>query len=175
MLVNAAGTFRCSRQSVAPCTTFTHLLRVVCWTQPSRTSPSCSGDQPEYGYERASLVLLWPLSPDHPKASRAEINTPAHLQPPLRWPGASWSVGTSRLRHACTDRPVSMSGGACACDRRIKRSSRSAHGCLREHHRGFLSFSRLISKFWHMSVSCLRDLCLILDDRLRSAPSPLCS
>ena len=33
-------------------------------------------------------------------------------QPLLRWPCASWSVGTSRLRHACTDRPVSMSGGA---------------------------------------------------------------
>ena len=25
---------------------------------------------------------------------------------------ASWSLGTSRLRHACSDRPVSMSGGA---------------------------------------------------------------
>ena len=35
--------------------------------------------------------------------SRAEIGTPAlSLQPPLRWPRASWSVGTSRHRHACT-------------------------------------------------------------------------
>ena len=56
VLVEAAGTYRCFRLSVAPCTTFslancslvcsmlTHVLRVVCWTDKSPcTSLSCSG------------------------------------------------------------------------------------------------------------------------------------
>ena len=37
----------------------TNVLRVVCWTdQPSRTTPSCSAYQLEYGCECASRVLL---------------------------------------------------------------------------------------------------------------------
>ena len=80
-LLGLLGTSRCTRLSVASCTTFslvncslvcsmlTHVLRVVCWTdQPSRTSLSCPGDQPECGCERASLVLLWPLG-RHPAKS----------------------------------------------------------------------------------------------------------
>ena len=51
----------------------------------------------------------------------------------------------------------------CACDRRFKRSSRSAHGCLREHHRGFLSFflvsSRSSEWLCHVSSSSLRSSC----------------
>ena len=52
------------------CSMLTHVLRVVCWTdQPLFfTSPSCSAGQPEYGCERASLVLLWPLGRDPAKA-----------------------------------------------------------------------------------------------------------
>ena len=57
----------------------------------------------------------------------------------------------------------------CACDRRIKRSSRSAQGCLREPHRGFLALSLVPSRSsGTCSILGLRDLCLLLDDRLRS-------
>ena len=83
----------------------TQMLCVVRWTdQPSRTPPSCLGDQPEYGCERVSRVLLRRPGCTPAKASRAEIGAPALLpQPLLRWPCASWSVNTSRCRHARFD------------------------------------------------------------------------
>ena len=82
VLVKAAGSSRCFRLSVAPCTTFslancslvcsmlTRVLRVVCWTgQSPCTSLSCSGplhilQRKRARYERASPVLHWPLGRD---------------------------------------------------------------------------------------------------------------
>ena len=60
----------------------------------------------------------------------------------------------------------------CTCDRHTKcsRTSRSAHSCPREPHR-----FRPVSQSLHLFVSGLRDLGLLLDDRLGSAPPPLCS
>ena len=60
----------------------------------------------------------------------------------------------------------------CTCDRHSKcsRTSRSAHSCPREPHR-----FRPVSQSLHLFVSGLRDLGLLLDDRLGSAPPPLCS
>ena len=63
--------------------------------------PFCSGDQPEHGCNHASRVLLRPPGVRPAKASRAEISAPALLPPPLRWPCVSWSVDTSRCKHAC--------------------------------------------------------------------------
>ena len=62
--------------------------------------------------ERTSPVLLWPQDVSRQRKLLEQRSTLLLLQRALRWPRASWSVGTSRLRHACTDRPVSMSGGA---------------------------------------------------------------
>ena len=59
---------------------------------------------------------------------------------------------------------------------RLKRSSRLAHGCLREPHHGFLSLSLVpSSSSGNCSFLGLRDHRLLLDDRFRSAPSPQCS
>ena len=111
-------------------------------------STSCNARGLECGYDHASLVLLWPLGRDPAKAPRAELSkcALALLQPLLHCPRASWSVGTSRLRHACTDRPVSGLVEPCACACRTKRSSRSAHGCPREPHRGSLSLAFVPSR-----------------------------
>ena len=191
MLGKAAGTSRWFHLFVALCTTLslancslvcsmlTHVLRVVCWTDQLLflTSPSCSGGQREYGCERASLVLLWPLGRDPAKAplSRDRHSCSLAATAALAVPRGQWArLDSDTLvlidRSACLVEP-------CACDWRITRSSRSAHGCLPEPHRGCFSFCRFrpVLQFWHLFVSCLRDLGLLLDDRLQSAPCPLCS
>ena len=85
------------------------------------------------------------------------IGTPSALAShgPLTVPVVSPVVGS--LRSACC----------------TKRSSRSAHSCPREPHRGSLSRFRLVSQSLHLFVSGLKDLGLLLDDRVGSAPSPL--
>ena len=75
------------------------------------------------------------------------------------WPCASCPVGTSRHRHARFDRPVSMSGGASHWwSAHHVRASRSAHGFLREPHRGVFAQSCTV-----LSLT-LGDLGLLLDD-----------
>ena len=87
------------------------------------------------------------------------IGTPSALAPhgPLTVSVVSPIVGSFR-RACCT-----------------KRSSRSAHSCPREPNRGSLSRFRPVSQSLHLFVSGLRDLGLLLDDQLGSAPSPLYS
>ena len=118
--VKAAGTSRCFHLTVAPCTTFS-------WRSMSCVVANCSlTDVPPRaarGFAFTSKSCLGPLaeglSVDTIVAVfcfglRGRLPPALSLFPQLLlwWPCASWSVGTSRLRHACTDRPVSMSGGA---------------------------------------------------------------
>ena len=99
VLFKTAGTSRCSRLSVAPCTTFslanyllvcsmlTHVLRVVCRTdQPPRTSLSCSSPiwLRAWAWIRACFSCPAsasgaPLAESEPPRllSKAEIGTPA--------------------------------------------------------------------------------------------------
>ena len=130
----------------------------------------------ECGWERAFPVLLWLLGREAAKTPRDAALQLLSLLCSRCCVGHvphAWSAGTSRLRHACTDRDQSpWLVEPCACDRRIKRSSRSAHGCLREPHRGSLSLSLVPSRSsGTCSILGLRDLGLLLDDRLGSASS----
>ena len=62
---------------------------------------------------RASLVpAAVPVASCRGSASRFGLQ---RALPPKLWLCASWSVGTSRGRHARIDGPVRMSGGACYC------------------------------------------------------------
>ena len=70
-------------------------------------------------------------------------------------------VGTSRLGHACTDRPVSMSGGSLPLS-----STHQTLLAVRSPSRFPLSFSHPVSQFWHLSILGLKDLGLLLDDPL---------
>ena len=182
--------------------TLLYVLRVVCWTDqhhcshPPRaaregvtlglkcsgfapTSFSCSGGQPEHEHDRVARVSLRPRVRIPPKLSHFDSWTelcscaPALLQPLLRWPCASWSVGTSRHRHTCIDRQVTMSGGnlALVINASSARASRSA-----QPHRGVFaprSFGIVLSL-------ALENLGLLLDDlfvspHFQQGPSaPLC-
>ena len=98
VLVKAAGTSRCFRLSVAPCTTFslascslvcsmlTRVLRVVCWTdQPPCTSLSCSGP----------LHIL--------QRTRARVQIRACFSCPALASGSrSRQSSLSRDRHSCS-------------------------------------------------------------------------
>ena len=85
-----------------------HVLAHVHWwsaelisTTSPRKSPPCFG-------LRAAVP---------PKLLRAEFCscTPLSAAAIAAWRRASWSTDTSRLRRACTDQPVSTSGGAIRC------------------------------------------------------------
>ena len=97
------------------------------------------------------------------------------LQPLLSWSCASWSVGTSRVRHVCTDRSVSMSCGVlhlCLWHQALLavRSRLSSWVPSR------LSLSLVPSRSHDIcSILGLRDLSLLLDNRLGSASSAPCS
>ena len=136
------------------------LLRVVFWSSTALVRVqivSSSGKRLEHDIDRASRSLLRRPGRLPPKLSVA---------PSPRWPC------NSRHRYArLVDRSACLME-FCTCDRHTKcsRTSRSAHSCPREPHR-----FRPVSQSLHLFVSGLRDLGLLLDDRLGSAPPPLCS
>ena len=102
-----------------------------------------------------------------------EIGTPA-----LSAAAAALAVCLMVSGHISTDMLVMIDGSAClvepcACARRTKRSSRSAHTVFVGPRLSlFLIQSRSSGT---CSIRGLRDLGLLLDDRFGSAPSPLCS
>ena len=122
------------------------------------TSSSCSGKRPVYGCDRGSCVPLRPPGLDPAEGESSRLLSRA-LQLRFcsfrsRWsvgnvPHGQWALLDSDTLALIDQSACSVEPCACVC--RTKRSSRSAHGCLRELHRGSLS-SRLAvlapASFW---------------------------
>ena len=110
--------------------TLLHVLRVVCWTDQHHCSlpPRAAREGLTFEFSRSGFAStfrefcfgLW--GPLPPKLFE--------LRSSPRWPCASWSVGTSRHRHARFDDQSACLVEPDTCDQRIKcaRASRSAHG-----------------------------------------------
>ena len=162
LLVKAAGTSRCSRLSVTPCATFplancslvcsmlTRVLRVVCWTDQSPcTSLSCSGPLHILQLTRASVWIRacfsCPALASGSRTRQSSLCRALQLRSRSfrrRCCGGHVPHGHWALLDSDTLALIDWSARLvepCACDRRINRSSRSAHDLLRELHRGSLS------------------------------------
>ena len=83
----------------APLCTFSHVLCVVWWTHDSSTRSSGSSGHPEYGCDRD----LRSASASGARSRRNSVVTTLRSCARCVWLCASWSVGTSRRRHACND------------------------------------------------------------------------
>ena len=121
------------------------------------TSSSCSGKRPVYGCDRGSCVPLRPPGLDPAEAESRLLSRGLQLRfcsfrsrcSVGHVPHGQWALLDSDTL-ALIDQSASLVE-PCACACRTKRSSRSAHGCLRELRRGSLS-SRLAvlapASFW---------------------------
>ena len=85
--------------------TFLHVLRVASWPDQHHfvsSSLLCVHFLLTSRSLRAFCLGLWGCAPAKAESSRLpsrDRHSCSFRQPPLCWPRASWSVGTSRLRH----------------------------------------------------------------------------